>query len=50
VGDKDRDIFLASGARGVGAIYTDKGEMIHILRKVFLRISAKLNWLILKLH
>lgn len=50
VDEKDHDIFLASGARGVGAIYTDKGQMIHILRKVFLRISAKLNWLILKLH
>jgi multidrug resistance efflux pump len=50
VGEKDKDIFLASGARGVGAIYTDSGEMIHILRKVFLRISAKLDWLILKLH
>ncbi len=50
VDKKDQDLFLASGARGVGAIYTDGGEMIHILRKVFLRISAKLNWLILKLH
>ena len=50
VDKKDQDLFLASGARGVGAIYTDGAEMIHILRKVFLRISAKLNWLILKLH
>jgi len=50
VDEKDKELFLASGARGVGAIYTDSGEMIHILRKVFLRISAKLNWLILKLH
>jgi len=50
VDEKDRDIFLASGARGAGAVYTDSGEMIHILRKVFLRVSAKLDWLILKLH
>ncbi len=50
VDNKDKDIFLAAGARGVGAVYTDSGAMIHILRKVFLRISAKLDWLILKLH
>jgi len=24
--------------------------MIHILRKVFLRVSSKLDWLVLKLH
>ena len=30
--------------------YTDYAEMIHILRKVFMRVSAKLDWLILKLH
>jgi multidrug resistance efflux pump len=48
--DKDKDIFLAAGARGAGAVYTDGGEVIHILRKVFLRVSAKLDWLILKLH
>jgi multidrug resistance efflux pump len=47
---KDKDLFLAAGARGSGAIYTDSGEMIHILRKVILRVGAKLDWLILKLH
>jgi multidrug resistance efflux pump len=47
---KDQDIFLASGARGAGAVFTDSGEMIHILRKVLIRVSAKLDWLILKLH
>jgi multidrug resistance efflux pump len=47
---KDKDLFLAAGARGSGAVYTDSGEMIHILRKVLLRVSAKLDWLILKLH
>lgn len=50
VDKKDQEIFLAAGARGVGAVYTDSGEMIQILRKVFLRISTKLDWLILKLH
>src|SRR4029077_8419025 len=31
---KDRDIFLAAGARGGGAIYTEHGKIIHIVRKV----------------
>ena len=43
-------MFLAAGARGQGAIYTDYGEIFHIIRKVFLRVSTKLDWLILKLH
>ncbi len=47
---KDKDIFLAAGAQGVGAIFTDSGEPIQILRKVLVRVSAKLDWLILKLH
>jgi multidrug resistance efflux pump len=47
---KDKDIFLASGAHGAGAVFTDSGHMIHILRKVIVRIGAKLDWLILKLH
>jgi multidrug resistance efflux pump len=47
---KDKDLFLASGAHGAGAVYTDSGEMIHILRKVIVRIGAKVDWLILKLH
>ena len=47
---KDEELFLAAGAHGVGAIYTDSGKAIHILRKVFLRVSSKLDWLILKLH
>ena len=47
---KDKDIFLAAGAKGNGAVYTHSGEMIHILRKVFVRVGTKLDWLILKLH
>jgi hypothetical protein len=46
----DKSIFLAAGARGAGAIYTDYAEMIHIVRKVIMRVGAKLDWLILKLH
>ncbi len=47
---KDADIFLAAGAHGSGAVYTDSGHAIQIIRKVMVRISAKLYWLILKLH
>ncbi len=47
---EDAELFLAPGARGNGAVYTNKGEMIHILRKVFMRVGAKLDWLVLKLH
>ncbi|HEX5491297.1 MAG TPA: HlyD family secretion protein [Candidatus Udaeobacter sp.] len=47
---KDRQLFLAAGARGGGAIYTAQGKMIHIVRKVFLRVSAKLDWFVWKLH
>ena len=47
---KDVDLFMASGAAGIGAVYTDSGVPIHILRKILIRVSAKLDWLILKLH
>jgi multidrug resistance efflux pump len=47
---KDQDLFLAAGAHGAGAVFTDSGEPIHILRKVIVRVGAKLDWLILKLH
>jgi multidrug resistance efflux pump len=47
---KDEDIFLAAGAHGAGAIFTDSGHPIHILRKVLVRVGAKIDWLILKLH
>jgi len=46
----DKNLFLASGAAGVGAIYTDSGEPVHILRKVIMRVGTKLDALILKLH
>jgi multidrug resistance efflux pump len=47
---EDAELFLAPGARGHAAIYTNSGAMIHILRKIILRVGAKLDWLILKLH
>jgi len=50
VAPKDADLFLPAGAVGQGAIYSDHGAAIHIIRKVILRVRAKLDYLILKLH
>ena len=50
VDPKYKDVFLAAGARGNAAIYTESVEMVHIIRKVILRVGTKLNYLILKLH
>ncbi len=50
VDDKDKGLFLAAGARGQAAIYTEDFEAIHILRKVLIRVATKMNYLILKLH
>lgn len=47
---QDKDLFLAAGAHGSGAVFTDSGHPIHILRKVMVRVAAKLDWLVLKLH
>ncbi len=47
---EDAKLFLAPGARGHGAVYTNSGAMIHILRKIILRVGAKVDWLILKMH
>lgn len=41
---------LPAGSVGSGAIYTNHGKMIHIIRKVFMRVTTKINYLILKLH
>ena len=49
VADPDKDVFLAAGARGSGAIYTNGLHEIHILRKILMRVHTKLDWLILKL-
>jgi multidrug resistance efflux pump len=50
IAEEDREIFLAAGAYGHGAIYTEHGHHIHILRKVIMRVGAYLDYLILKLH
>jgi multidrug resistance efflux pump len=50
VADRDREIFLAAGAAGNAAIYTNHAEALHILRKVILRVGSYMNYLVLKLH
>jgi multidrug resistance efflux pump len=50
VAEREKDLFLPAGALGNGAIYTEHGAAIQILRKVFLRVGAKLDFLVLKLH
>ncbi|MCC7040260.1 MAG: HlyD family secretion protein [Burkholderiales bacterium] len=47
---RDKDVFLAAGAVGQAAIYTQYGVMLHVVRKVILRVGSYLNYLILKLH
>jgi multidrug resistance efflux pump len=50
IADRDKDVYLAAGAVGNGAIYTQHGHHIHIVRRVIMRVGSYLNWLILKLH
>jgi multidrug resistance efflux pump len=50
IAPRDQNLFLAAGAVGHGAIYTQHGHHIQILRKVILRVGAYLDYLILKLH
>jgi len=45
-----KNMFFPAGAVGDGAVYTKSVEEIQILRKVIMRIGAKVNYLILKLH
>jgi multidrug resistance efflux pump len=50
IAERDRALFLAAGAAGDAAIYTDHLHAVHIIRKVILRVGSYLNYLILKLH
>lgn len=47
---RDQSLFLAAGAAGHGAIYTQHGHHIQIVRRVILRVGAYFDYLILKLH
>ncbi len=48
VGDHDKQLFLAAGARGSAALYTEHLSMVHIIRKVLLRVSSYLDYVIIK--
>jgi len=48
VADKDKELFLASGASGAAAIYTEHFTPIHIIRKVLLRVESYLDYIIIK--
>ncbi|HSD37010.1 MAG TPA: HlyD family secretion protein [Rhodocyclaceae bacterium] len=50
VAERDRDLFLAAGASGDAAIFTDHVAALHILRKVLIRVGSITNYLVLKLH
>jgi multidrug resistance efflux pump len=48
VAEKDHDVFLAAGARGSAAIYTEGLGPIHIIRKVLMRVQSYLDYIIIK--
>ena len=48
VGDHDRSVFLAAGARGSAALYTEHLSLVHIIRKVLLRVASYLDYIIIK--
>jgi hypothetical protein len=48
VADKDKAVFLAAGARGAAAIYTEHLAIIHIIRKVLLRVQSYFDYVIIK--
>jgi multidrug resistance efflux pump len=50
VGEKDKDVFLAAGARGDGTIYSQHLSLIHIIRKVIIRVGSYTNYIVPKLH
>jgi multidrug resistance efflux pump len=50
IAERDKAVFLAAGAAGDAAIYTDHLAALHIIRKVVLRVGSYLNYLIPKLH
>jgi multidrug resistance efflux pump len=48
VAAEDNALFLAAGARGAAAIYTEHLTLIHLIRKVLIRVSSKLDYVIIK--
>jgi multidrug resistance efflux pump len=48
VGEQDKAVFVAAGARGSAALYTEHLSLIHIIRKVLLRVASYLDYVIIK--
>jgi multidrug resistance efflux pump len=48
VAEKDRALFVAAGARGSAAIYTEHLKLVHVVRKVLLRVASYLDYIIIK--
>ncbi len=48
VGEHDKALFVAAGARGSAALYTDHLKIVHIIRKVLLRVASYLDYVIIK--
>jgi multidrug resistance efflux pump len=48
VDERDREVFFAAGARGSAAIYTEHLTLVHIIRKVLLRVASYLDYIIIK--
>jgi multidrug resistance efflux pump len=50
VAEKDSELFVAAGARGAAAIYTEHVPLLHLIRKVLIRTSSYLDYVIIKHH
>jgi multidrug resistance efflux pump len=48
VADQDKGLFVAAGARGSAAIYTEHLALVHIIRKVLIRVTSYLDYVIIK--
>ncbi len=48
VAEHENALFLAAGARGAAAIYTEHLTLIHLVRKVLLRVSSYTDYIIIK--
>lgn len=48
VAKEDSPLFLAAGARGSAAIYTEHLALIHLIRKVLIRTASYLDYVIIK--
>ncbi len=45
--EADRDLRIPAGAAGVAAVYTERGRVIRIVRRVVIRMNTWLNYIVL---